>query len=294
MAIDYELHRSYEEIDGSVMSYLDIGCGEVVMLGHSYLWSAKMWEPQIKALSRRYRVIVPELWGHGMSHAMPWTTSDLTHITQQHVSLLDKLDIDRCAIIGLSVGGMWGAELALKHPERVAALALLGTYVGAEEEHARERYLAMLDTVNSLAAVPDAIIDALLPLFLSPSTLYKREDLVENFRSSLRQFDRQMLLNTIIPLGRMIFSRPDLLSDLEPLRIPALIMTGEHDLSCPPHEGRMMAKALNCSFVELENAGHISSLETPERVTGHLLSFLATAIEPNMPVPMDRQQARLN
>jgi pimeloyl-ACP methyl ester carboxylesterase len=77
MAIDYEMHRSYVEIDGAVISYLDIGSGEAVMLAHGYLWSAMIWEPQIKALSRRYRLIIPDLSGHGRSDEMPWKTADL-------------------------------------------------------------------------------------------------------------------------------------------------------------------------------------------------------------------------
>lgn len=278
MAIDFEIERKYVDIDGSRMSYLDIGSGDVIVLGHSYLWSAEMWIPQIHALSRRYRVIVPELWGHGQSAAMPTGTSDLQQVAQHHLALLDALDVKTFAIVGLSVGGMWGAELALSHPERVTALALLGTYMGSEKVETRARYFSMLDTVAALAAVPDQIVEGLLPLFFSPSSFRDRQGLVEGFRTRLRQTDRQLLVNTIIPLGRMIFARRDGLDDLRRLDKPTLVMTGEHDLSRPPEEGRLMAQILNCEFVELPGAGHISSLEIPDLVTRNLLSFLAAAL----------------
>ena len=57
-------------IHGSTLHYQDHGTGFPLLLGHSYLWDAAMWAPQIDALSRQYRVIVPDLWGHGASGAL--------------------------------------------------------------------------------------------------------------------------------------------------------------------------------------------------------------------------------
>ena len=54
-------------IDGQPLHYVDQGSGPVVLLGSSYLWDRDMWAPQIEALTQQYRVIVPELWGHGES-----------------------------------------------------------------------------------------------------------------------------------------------------------------------------------------------------------------------------------
>ena len=51
------------EIEGSTLNVFEFGAGEPVVLGSSYLWDIRMWRPQIEALSKRYRVIVPELWG---------------------------------------------------------------------------------------------------------------------------------------------------------------------------------------------------------------------------------------
>lgn len=69
-------------------------------------------------------------------------------------TLLDALKIDRCAVVGLSVGGMWGAELALREPERVSALIMLDTDLGAEPEATRQRYFQMLDAIAALGAIP--------------------------------------------------------------------------------------------------------------------------------------------
>ncbi|WP_343170917.1 alpha/beta fold hydrolase, partial [Stenotrophomonas maltophilia] len=76
-------------IHGSTLHYQDHGTGFPLLLGHSYLWDAAMWAPQIDALSRQYRVIVPDLWGHGASGALPEGTQTLDDLAAQASALLD-------------------------------------------------------------------------------------------------------------------------------------------------------------------------------------------------------------
>jgi len=97
-------------IDGRPLHYVDQGCGPVVLLGSSYLWNRDMWAPQIEALSHQYRVIVPELWGHGESGPLPTRTRSLDDLARQALALLDQLHITRVNLVGLSVGGMWRAR----------------------------------------------------------------------------------------------------------------------------------------------------------------------------------------
>jgi len=279
MSLDFEKERKFADVGGSRMSYLDIGSGPAVVLGHSYLWSAEMWEPQIVALSKHCRVIVPELWGHGKSGALPDNTLTLQQVAQQHLDLLDLLGVERFVVAGLSVGGMWAVELALLIPDRIAGLVLLGTFVGSEPAQSRERYFSMLNTAESIGTVPDALIDAMLPMFFSTGSLAHREDLIHGFRKRLRDVERGNLLASVVPLGRMIFDRRDGLADLQKLKMPSLVITGEEDRSRPPAEGRAMAAILGCKFVELAGVGHISSLEAPNEVTERLLAFVGDAFE---------------
>ena len=104
-------------INSKIMHYLDIGEGPVLVFGHSYLWDSEMWEPQIDVLSKQYRCIVPDLWAHGQSDAAPAKTRTLKDYACDVMSLIDDhLEIDTFSLIGLSVGGMWGAELTALAP----------------------------------------------------------------------------------------------------------------------------------------------------------------------------------
>lgn len=266
--------RATFDLCGSSMSVLRKGDGPPVLLAHSFLSDAEMWRPQIDALSGQFSVIAPDLWGHGASGPMPHDARDLQDIARHHLALLDALEIGRCAVVGLSVGGMWAAELALLAPGRITALVLMDTFLGPEPVQKRDLYYAFLDQVAATESVPTSMVDRLAPLFFGAHTLQTRPDLVQAFGASLVGWPKARLRDSIAPLGRMIFGRRDALEDLERLKGPVLVMTGAEDLSRPPAEGRLMADRMGCPFIEIDRAGHISALEQPEEVTTALLDFL--------------------
>jgi len=259
------------------MTVTDVGEGEVVVLGHGYLLDASLWRPQIEVLAARYRVIVPELWGHGGSGSLPPQTRDMGDIAQQHLELLDRLGVDRFALVGLSAGGMWGAELALRAPDRLSGLALLGTFVGPEPAQLRDRYHGMQGMVEQTGEFPEPLLDALVPLYFSADFQARHPDIPAAFRAALRGWSRARLLDSLIPFGRMIFDRRDALPELQEFPFPVVVMTGAADRLRSVQEGRLMAEQLRCPFLEIPEAGHLCSLEAPEVVTRHLEDLLKRA-----------------
>lgn len=260
---------------GSHMNVLTAGSGEPVVLAHSYLWDAEMWRPQIDALAPHYAVVVPELWGHGASGELPGGTTSLRDLALQHLAIFDRLGLKRFTLVGLSVGAMWAAELALIAPERIRGLVLMDSFLGPEPAARRDQFSGMLDMVEATGAPSPQLLDGLVPFFLSPRARQEQPKLVQRFRQSMYGWDPVHLVHTVVPLGRMIFGRRDALLELADLGIPALVMTGGADISRPPEEGRQMARTIDCPFVEIPGAGHIASLERPDFVTGQLGTFLA-------------------
>jgi len=262
-------------IEGQPLHYLDQGVGEVVVLGSSYLWDSGMWAPQIAVLSQHYRVIVPELWGHGQSGELPETTRSLDDLAHQVLALLDHLDIQRFTLVGLSVGGMWGARLAVAAPERIRGLVLMDTFTGAEPEATRQYYFSMLKMIEDAGSIPPPLLDAITPIFfragLDPQTPF-----YQAFRTSLTTYSAERLRNSIVPLGRLIFGRDDRLAALAALNAATtLVMAGEQDKPRPPSEAREMAELIGCDYVGIPDAGHISSIENPAFVNSALLAFLS-------------------
>lgn len=263
-------------IDGQPLHYTDQGCGEVILLAHGYLWDQRMWEPQIQALKDHYRVIAPDLWGHGQSGQRPDNVRELADLGRQALILLDHLGITRCSLIGLSVGGMWGARLAVDAPERIERLVLMDTYVGPEDEHSRQYYFSLLQQLEDEGTMSDALLDIVVPIYFHPEADLQ-SPLCRAFRATLAALPATTVLHSIVPLGRMVFGREDLrdrLDQLDPRN--TLVMCGDRDIPRPPQETLEMARLIGCRHVLVPDAGHTANLENPGYVTDTLLSFLAS------------------
>lgn len=262
-------------IDGQPLHYLDQGMGPVVLLGQSYLWDRHMWTPQIEALSQQYRVIVPQLWGHGESGPLPQGTASMDDLARQTLALLDHLDIAQVNLVGLSVGGMWGARLALKAPERINSLVLMDTYLGAEPQVTRQYYFSLFTIIENAGAIPEPLLDVITPIFFHPG-IDRESALYQDFRHSLQMFPKERLQQSIVPLGRLIFSREDILDQLPQLNADScLVMCGDQDQPRPPAESEEMADLIGCTLTLIPDAGHISCRENPDFVNEALLTFLA-------------------
>ena len=273
--MDLSSYRQQICIAGSQLSYLDIGTGPTLLFGHSYLWDSAMWAPQIALLSKSYRCIVPDLWGHGQSGTVPENCHSLLDISEHMLALMDALELETFSLIGLSVGAMWGAELVLKAPARVKTLAMLDSFIGFEPEITRAKYFGMLDMIQTAGSIPPALINAISPLFFADNAKTNNPELVQRFESDLAALTPERIPD-IVKLGRIIFGRRDTLEFAEQFTLPCLIMVGVEDKARSVLESYLMSDAINGSqLVHIPNAGHISSLEQAEFVNQQLLAFLS-------------------
>ena len=126
-----------------------------------------MWAPQLNSLSEYFRLIAPALWGHGDSPALPTQVKTLIDLAYDHLHLMDRLGIKKFAVVGLSVGAMWGAELAAIALKRVKALRLFDSYSGSETREARENYFTMLNTVAAAGAIKSPLLEYIAAQFYS-------------------------------------------------------------------------------------------------------------------------------
>ncbi|WP_112478528.1 alpha/beta fold hydrolase [Vibrio variabilis] len=262
-------------IDGQIMAYQDVGAGPVILFGHSYLWDSQMWQPQIEALSQHYRCIVPDLWAHGGSQAAPASMGNLTEYAKHLLALMDELGIDTFSIVGLSVGGMWGAELTALAPARVKSLVLMDTFVGLEPEVAHAKYFSMLATIAELKMVPAPIVEAVVPLFFANNAKQDNPELVASFEAKLAALSGEQA-EQVARIGRMVFGRRDLCDDIEKFALPTLIAVGAEDKPRPVLESYLMNDLITGSSINvIPSAGHISNLEQPDYVTAMLTEFLS-------------------
>ncbi len=257
--------------------YLDQGEGFPLLFGHSFLWNREMWRPQIEALSTRYRCIVPDLWGHGESSTLQVSEYSTTRLADDYLEFTAALNLEEFAIIGLSVGGMWAMELALKAPEKVKALVMADTFVGAEPEPTKLQYFGMLEMIESIGTVPEPLADQIMPMFFSPTTLQSDSQLPAAFKAMLLDIEGERL-QTIVTLGRAIFGRPERLVALQDVACPLLVLCGQDDIPRPSSEAQRMAELAGVPLVLIADGGHICNLEQPDAVNQALLRFLKESL----------------
>jgi 3-oxoadipate enol-lactonase len=256
---------SFAAIDGSRIRFrLDGPIGApVLVLSNSLGTNLDMWEPQLGAFSRRFRVLRYDSRGHGFSDvtAGPYT---IERLARDVLGLLDELEIARAHFCGLSMGGMAGMWLGVHAPKRVDKLVLCNT---APRIGSAERWNARIDAVTKGGV--GGIADALIELWFTPRFRVAAADTVQRMRAMLIGCPTDGYIASCAAVRDM-----DQWSTLSRIERPTLIVTGTHDAVTPPAEARRMAEVISdAKQVELD-AAHISNIEAAGRFTAEVLAFL--------------------
>lgn len=263
-----------QKIKQGLMAYVDEGTGHPLLFGHSFLWDAAMWRAQIACLKKRFRCVAPDLWSHGQSDPLPDNHYTLEMLADDYWQFSQLLSLPKFALIGLSVGGMWAAHIAVRHPEAISALILMDTYLGIEPAAPKATYLGLLDEMAGNHRVSFELARKIMPYFFAKDTPEQQPQLTEKFIADFMATPAEHVPGKV-SLGKAIFNRQSLLKSLSKIRIPTLIVVGEEDLPRPPHESREMAALIPHAQLEIiPKAGHICAVEQPEYVNNVLTEFL--------------------
>jgi pimeloyl-ACP methyl ester carboxylesterase len=254
--------------DDAEIVYWTLGDGPAVILLHPFPLNHEFWLPVAETLSTRYRVILPDLRGHGESTAgegpvtMPKHAADLARV-------MDDADIGRAPIIGVSIGGYLLFEFWRRSRNRVAALGLCNTKAGADGPEARAGRLQAANDVLERGTEP--FLESMIPRVLSKTTRDTRPDLVEG---ALRMM-RQMSPEDIAQVQRGMAERPGSMDTLKTINVPTLLITGDEDVSTGVNEAELMRQHISGSQLRIiPKAGHYAAWEQPEEAARLLRQFL--------------------
>jgi len=245
------------ERDGTTLYFELHGQGPVVLLTHGYAATSRMWQPQIEALSKEYRLVVWDLRGHGESGSPqdPQLYSVARAIDDMG-ALLDEVGADRAVIAGHSLGGYLSLSFRLEHPERVRALMLFNTGPGFKKEAPRENW-------NEMARKRADQLDA-----RGLEALGSGAELLGNNHHSA-----QGLANA----GRVMLAQRDarVIDSLPGIDVPSLVLVGERDRMFLAGTAYMAAKIPGAHKVVVPGAGHAANLHKPDDFNRAVLEFLA-------------------
>lgn len=257
------------QVYGIEMAYHVQGRGDIpLVLLHGFPLDKRMWEPQVKGLAQEFRVVTPDLRGHGESQATPGPyTMEL--LADDVKGFLDALKLQRVILGGFSMGGYVAFAFYRKYAERVQSLLLLDTRPQPDSDDGRRGREEMAQLAEREGAAP--IAERLIPRLLTAETVANRRDVVDRVRRMIVECSVQGIAGDL----RGLALRRDCMDLLPLMKAPTLIVVGEQDVITPPAESELMASKIpNATLVKIPRAGHLSNLENPEAFTGAIHDFL--------------------
>jgi len=254
--------------DDAEIFYEIHGNGSPVVLLHPFPCHHEFWNPVAAALDSRYRLILPDLRGHGDSEI-----GEGPALMQKHASdvarVLDAAGIGKAAFIGCSIGGYVLFEFWRRFRARVRALALCDTRPQADAAEGRANRLKAAAAVLEQGTEP--FIESMIPKLMGRTTVTTRPDLVDGARAMMRK----MSAEDISLVLRGMAERPDSVGDLKSINVPTLIVIGEEDVLSTVADGELMRQNIAGSQLKvIPKAGHYAPWEQPEAVGTVLRQFL--------------------
>jgi pimeloyl-ACP methyl ester carboxylesterase len=249
----------------------DTGSGDPVLFLHAYTLDASQWDHQVAVLSGDLRCVRIDFWGCGQSPAPPTGPPTLAGFAASVLATLDALEIDRVAVVGLSMGGYIAFELLRLAPQRIRALALCSTRATADDDVRRDDRLAIAARVEHEHSV-ESIVEPMLERLLGP-VARNEVHIADPVRGRIRRCTPE----GIAFAQRAMAARPDSSDLLEHIDVPTLVIAGTQDAIIPVAEVRAMSGSISgARLVELD-CGHVGNLEKPDAFNEALGGFLLPA-----------------
>ncbi|AZC16990.1 MULTISPECIES: alpha/beta fold hydrolase [Pseudomonas] len=258
---------AYFEHEGCTLHYEEYGRGEPLLLVHGLGSSAQDWEKQVPELATRYRLIIPDVRGHGRSdkprerYSIPGFAADL-------MALVEHLGLGPVHYVGLSMGGMIGFQLAVDQPHLFKSLCIVNSAPEVKLRSADDYWQWFkrwsMSRLLSMAAIGKALGQRLFP---KPEQAELRQKMAERWarndkRAYLASFDAIVGWGVQERLGR--------------ITCPTLVVSADHDYTPVALKEAYVKLLPHAQLVVIEDSRHATPLDQPQRFNQTLLHFINT------------------
>jgi 3-oxoadipate enol-lactonase len=251
--------------DGSVNA-AQSGKGPPLFLLHSLLSDRASFDAVAPKLSQSFRVIVPELPGFGRSPAVSGGLAAVADRMAEAVK--DAAGGDEAIVLGNGYGGFVALQMAIRHPG-IATKLVLADCGAAFSQSGREafRNMAAAASAKGLSAITDV---AMRRLF-APEFQAQHPDLMRDRREAFLKTDPEVFRAACGALAEL-----DLRPELAKVKVPVLVLVGEHDEATPPPMSHELAAGLpNARLEIIAGCAHVPQLQAPEIFLKAIGGFLA-------------------
>jgi 3-oxoadipate enol-lactonase len=234
-----------------------------LFLFHSLLSDRASFDAVVPALSRSFRVIVPELPGFGASKAVGAGLADVADRMAEAMKEAGGESI----VLGNGYGGFVALQMAIRHPG-IASRLILADCGAAFSEEGRQAFRNM--AAASRAKGLSAITDVAMRRLFAPEFQESHPDLMRNRREAFLRSDPEVIQAACLALAEL-----DLRPELGGVSMPVLVLVGEHDEATPPPMSRELAALLpNARLKIIAGCAHVPQLQAPDMFLEAIGDFL--------------------
>jgi pimeloyl-ACP methyl ester carboxylesterase len=252
------------------LRYTILGQGAPVVLVHGFAEDSDVWKFQRDSLSKHYQLIIPDLPGAGASEL-----TDHFSIEQGAAcirQMLEQENIERCMLIGHSMGGYIALAFAEKYAGQLQALGLFHSTAYADSEEKKSTRQRGIDFIRANGS--HEYLKQSIPNLFSPESRISMGGAVKGMIEQYRDFNP----DTLVACQQAMMQRPDRTHVLASFNKPVLFIIGKYDTAVPYEQGLRQSHLPQISYIHLlEHSGHMGMWEEQEKANTALLSFLADA-----------------
>ncbi len=243
-----------------------------IVLVHGLGVNRQMWQDYISVLSHRYRVLTYDLYGHGETRRVPSKIS-LSLFSKQLDDLLHELRIDKCVVIGFSLGGMINRRFGMDFPHRVSALVVLNS---PHERDPEEQQIIEKRVNDTAEKGPKGTLDASIARWFTSEFRSMRPDVISEVSGWINSNNPTVYFQSRVVLAKGV---TELIRPQPPLEFPTLVMTCENDSGSTPSMSYAIASEIVDSRVEIiPELKHLGLLEDPAVFLRTIEDFLSSCL----------------
>ena len=253
-----------------------MGEGQDVVLLHPTPMHHAFWVPVAEMLAQRYRVVLPDLRGHGQSETGegPITVEKLGEDVER---LLNELGIGKALFAGCSVGGYTLYELWRRMPERMTALAFCCSRPQADANVNRAKRHEWIERIKQRGT--GDFFEQMLNSLIGPTARQRFPRKI----GEAREMMQAMSPAAVIAMQQGLAARPDSVATAKTIRVPACVIGAAEDTASTVEDMKLLAETIRnggygAEFHVLHDAGHFAPWEQPETVGPILLRFFDSVV----------------
>jgi len=247
--------------------YRSIGNNDPVMLVHGFGEDGEVWNTQIEFLKNKYHLIIPDLPGSGRSEMI--NDMSMEGMAEVLHSIIHEENIDKCTVIGHSMGGYITLALVESYWNHVNAFGLFHSSAFADTEEKKQTRKKGIEFAKQHGAFE--FLKTSTPNLFSPDSKSEIPNSINEFINSLGDFSTDALVSYY----EAMMKRPDRTDTLKKTENPVLFIAGEHDNAVPLNDILKQCHLPEKSYFHiLKKSGHMGMMEEPENSNRILQDFL--------------------